>query len=158
MHHSSQYFSSKLDVWMVFCVIFVFSTLLEFAILIFVQKQIFDRKIKKAVDELCRERLLSRSASRFSGNRVSIKSSNKISPTSINGNDDGNQGNADPEYSTSLSTDNGMVEIRSRDEIIENGIMGSETNQSDKNMPPRDTRSKWKNVSSQTSSNFVILS
>ena len=142
---------------MVFCVIFVFSTLLEFAILIFVQKQIFDRKIKKAVDELCRDRLLSRSASRFSGNGVSIKSSNKISSTSINGNDNGNQEIADPEYSTSLSTDNGMVEIRSSDDIIENGIIGNETNRSEKNTPPRDTRSKRKNGSSQTSSNFIIL-
>ena len=143
---------------MVFCVIFVFSTLFEFAILIFVQKQIFDRKIKKAVDELCRERLLSRSASRFSGHKVSIKSSNRISPTSINGNDDGNQQNANPEYPTSLSTDNDIVEIMSRDDVFKNGIIGSETNQSDKNTPPRDTRSKTKNVSSQTSSKFVVLS
>ena len=33
----------------------MFSTLLEFAILIFIQKQAFDRKIKKMVDSLCRE-------------------------------------------------------------------------------------------------------
>ena len=34
-------YSSKLDVWMVFCVIFVFGTLLEFTFLIFLQKHVF---------------------------------------------------------------------------------------------------------------------
>jgi len=34
-------YSSKLDVWMVFCVIYVFGTLLEFTLLIFLQKQVF---------------------------------------------------------------------------------------------------------------------
>merc|ERR1719300_677330 len=39
-------YSSKLDVWMVFCVIFVFGTLLEFTFLIFLQKHIFATRLK----------------------------------------------------------------------------------------------------------------
>ena len=38
-------YSSKLDIWMVFCVIFVFGTLMEFSLLIFLQKQIFAPKV-----------------------------------------------------------------------------------------------------------------
>jgi hypothetical protein len=38
-------YSSKLDVWMVFCVIFVFGTLMEFSLLIFLQKQVFSPKV-----------------------------------------------------------------------------------------------------------------
>lgn len=38
-------YSSKLDIWMVFCVIFVFGTLMEFSLLIFLQKQVFSPKV-----------------------------------------------------------------------------------------------------------------
>merc|ERR1719510_2582401 len=38
-------YSSKLDIWMVFCVIFVFGTLMEFSLLIFLQKQVFAPKV-----------------------------------------------------------------------------------------------------------------
>ena len=38
-------YSSKLDIWMVFCVIFVFGTLMEFSLLIFLQKQVFGPKV-----------------------------------------------------------------------------------------------------------------
>ena len=41
-------YSSKLDVWMVFCVIFVFGTLLEFTLLIFLQKQVFATRLKRS--------------------------------------------------------------------------------------------------------------
>ena len=40
-------YSSKLDIWMVFCVIFVFGTLMEFSLLIFLQKQIFAPKVSE---------------------------------------------------------------------------------------------------------------
>ena len=49
---SKQYiiiYSSKLDVWMVFCVIFVFGTLLEFTLLIFLQKQVFATKLQRSL-------------------------------------------------------------------------------------------------------------
>ena len=44
-------YSSKLDVWMVFCVIFVFGTLLEFTLLIFLQKQVFATRLKRSYTE-----------------------------------------------------------------------------------------------------------
>ena len=49
-------YSSKLDVWMVFCVIFVFGTLLEFALLICLEKQVFEAQIKKSLSNLSTRR------------------------------------------------------------------------------------------------------
>ena len=70
------FFSSNLDVWMVFCIIFVFGTLLEFALLIFLQRQIFDAKIKKSLSKLSlgTRNGLSRAGSRQSKARGSMGS------------------------------------------------------------------------------------
>ena len=55
-------YSSKLDIWMVFCVIFVFGTLMEFSLLIFLQKQIFAPKVSENTKtQLAEENLTKRS-------------------------------------------------------------------------------------------------
>ena len=123
---------------MVFCVIFVFSTLLEFAILIFVQKQIFDRKVKKAVDALCKEKLLSISVSRCSGKRGSNKSFHR---------------NVDAERSPTSSAKSLKLVTIPWDDTIENGMVGSITN-TEKDDTLSNKASEQKHKASQTSSNF----
>ena len=148
-------FSSKLDVWMVFCVIFVFSTLLEFAILIFVQKQIFDRKVKKAVDALCREKLLSRSTSRYSGNRESTKSSNRMSLKETNGRNNMKDANVEDVRSPASSVNNlKLVDIPWED-TIENGIVGKEVTEIETETALSNEASEQKHVASQTSRKFL---
>ena len=133
----------------------MFSTLLEFAILIFVQKQIFDRRIKKAVDALCRNKLLSRSASRYSGNRGSIKSSHRMSIKSINEKEDMRKDKDDTESSQTLISEKDALEKKSWEGIIGNGTMGNETNQSDKSTTISNNSTKRRDRSSQTSGNLT---
>lgn len=64
-------YSSKLDVWMVFCVIFVFGTLMEFSLLIFLQKQVFAPKVSRPTWKqlLCRPSSSSMAGSLRMGSR-----------------------------------------------------------------------------------------
>ena len=141
---------------MVFCVIFVFSTLLEFAILIFVQKQIFDRKVKRAVDALCREKLLSRSVSRCSGNRGSTKSSNRISLKLTNGSNDAKESNDKALRSPTSSANNLKLVDIPWDDTIENGIVGNEILHTETDTTLSQKTSEQKHVASQTSRNSIF--
>ena len=76
MNIKTLFYSSKLDVWMVFCVIFVFGTLLEFALLIALQKQVFDAKIKKSLTELSME--TTRAGNEYGKRRSIIRNSNSM--------------------------------------------------------------------------------
>ena len=141
---------------MVFCVIFVFSTLLEFAILIFVQKQIFDRKVKKAVDALCKEKLLSRSVSRCSGKRGSNKSFHRMSIKSMNGSNDTKEANIDAVRSPTSSAKSLKLVTIPWEDTIENGMVGNITHtETDDTLSNK--ASEQKHVASQTSSNLDSL-
>ena len=67
-------YSSKLDVWMVFCVIFVFGTLLEFTLLIFLQKQVFATKLQRSLTAISMVRSQARGGSINSGSGSGIGS------------------------------------------------------------------------------------
>ena len=67
--------SSKLDVWMVFCVIFVFGTLLEFTLLIFLQKQVFATRLQRSLTAISMVRSQARAGSITSGSGSGIGSS-----------------------------------------------------------------------------------
>ena len=85
-------YSSKLDIWMVFCVIFVFGTLMEFSLLIFLQKQIFAPKVilPSWKSLLCRQRHENNGASSTLGSvyrkRRNSNSGDEMVPTSNNAN------------------------------------------------------------------------
>ena len=150
------YFSSKLDVWMVFCVVFVFSTLLEFAILIFIQKQAFDRKIKKMVDSLCREKLLSRSASRYSRGRGSIRSCNIGSIKVMNGIDNIKEGNDEEESSANFDKGNVSWKAGSWENVVENKTIRRNGDQSCTRKLLNSQKRTGKNVTSQNSRMFLV--
>ena len=67
-------YSSKLDVWMVFCVIFVFGTLLEFTLLIFLQKQVFATKLQRSLTAISMVRSQARGGSINSGSGSGVGS------------------------------------------------------------------------------------
>ena len=69
---------------MVFCVIFVFATLVQFAILLFLQKQIFGARIQKAYSSLDNLTGHSRNGSKRS-NRLSRSSSVRTQEQTLSG-------------------------------------------------------------------------
>jgi len=69
---------------MVFCVIFVFATLVQFAILLFLQKQIFGARIQKAYSSLADRTGHSRTGSKH-GNRLSRSSSVRTQEQTLSG-------------------------------------------------------------------------
>ena len=84
-------YSSKLDIWMVFCVIFVFGTLMEFSLLIFLQKQVFGPKVilPSWKNLLCRPKATSTNTlggSVYRKRRHSIPTEDMGGPTSNNTN------------------------------------------------------------------------
>ena len=84
-------YSSKLDIWMVFCVIFVFGTLMEFSLLIFLQKQVFGPKVilPSWKNLLCRPKATSTNTlggSVYRKRRHSIPTEDMGGPTSNNAN------------------------------------------------------------------------
>ena len=84
-------YSSKLDIWMVFCVIFVFGTLMEFSLLIFLQKQVFGPKVilPSWKNLLCRPKASSTNTlggSVYRKRRHSIPTEDMGGPTSNNTN------------------------------------------------------------------------
>ena len=69
---------------MVFCVIFVFATLVQFAILLFLQNQVFGARIQKAYSSLANRTGHSRTGSRY-GNRLSRSSSVRAQEQALSG-------------------------------------------------------------------------
>ena len=81
-------YSSKLDIWMVFCVIFVFGTLMEFSLLIFLQKQVFAPKVilPSWKSLLCKPRNTPSTLGSIYRKRRDSTSGDEMVPTSNNAN------------------------------------------------------------------------